>query len=1038
MIINLHHNFQRDRRGIGTIFGMVFFLLIVMVVFASFMTILNQNTSLQQTVTKSSQMGLDRANEQVTITATSLPMVSANGATVTVNCNLTNTGTLPVQIVRLWVKDLSIDTSGNLLISSSNVILQEGLYWICNQPVTVQGANSGDSFIFWFETARGNQFTLQQSSVVSGTSGGNVSQSSISGLSEIGSLLFNWSNFTYYDFGSNAITSGSTSLSQATQVRGVTVTDNHNILLAVPIFNADPSQQDVTLTRISYLYANREQTGHSNVDFIASIANISGSSSTYYSSFSAQVLKYNQTTMIYFGPISWSENLEQLNLVLFGYYSTPGASYGVSYGQNIPFVPLLFTSASGVVQIQITSNPSGTGFVTVDGNPISTPQTFSWSPGSTHILGSYPTVSGPTSTQYAWQNWSGGSFGNSTSQSYTYTVPASAETLTANYITQYQVSFASNPTAYGTTTPSGSQWANAGSIAITAASNNGYSFSSWAATGSITIANTLQAATTATINGPGTLTAGFYASLNHLTLTGSPVSTTAGQNFGSNNFQVTAYDTTGNIMTSYSGQVYYTSTDSQATLPYTFSSRYTFVPADNGVHTFLGPGFNLKTSGQMTITITDLSAAVSTTSSLITVNAASASILTVSGFPSSVTAGNPGSIIVTAKDAYGNTVTSYTGTVHISSSDAQAALPANYAFTAGDNGLHTFSNGVTLKTAGSQLITATDTVTGSITGSETGITVNPNAAISLTVTGFLSPVATGTTGSITVTAKDAYGNTATGYLGTVKITSSDGAATLPANYQFTSGNNGVYTFTNGVTLKTKGTQSITATDTVTGSITGSQSGIVVYNQVVLLSAGTGSGTTGNPTPAYPTGLQANDLIMMQVTVRDTSTTPTTPAGFTLLYGPDSSGTGRQWIYYKFATGSESGTLTVTIGNSACKVARMYAFRNVALSSFTEGTVYGSNAGSTTISAQSVATSGNGRLAVSFVLTTYSNTVPAFSGQTGGTWAVGDTGFTTTSGSRGSVQLETATMATGGTISGGSCSIGTSASWGVRAFALVPL
>ncbi|MGQ9719231.1 MAG: hypothetical protein ACUVWK_05280, partial [Nitrososphaerales archaeon] len=107
-----------------------------------------------------------------------------------------------------------------------------------------------------------------------------------------------------------------------------------------------------------------------------------------------------------------------------------------------------------------------------------------------------------------------------------------------------------------------------------------------------------------------------------------------------------------------------------------------------------------------------------------------------------------------------------------------------------------------------------------------------------------------------------------------------------------------------------------------------------YNQVTFVSAGTGSGVAGDPKPAYPTGLQANDLILLQVTVRSTTATVTTPSGFTLLYGPDSTGTGRQWIYYKFATGSESGTITVDQSGTTCAIARMYAFRNVALSSFT--------------------------------------------------------------------------------------------------------
>ena len=154
---------------------------------------------------------------------------------------------------------------------------------------------------------------------------------------------------------------------------------------------------------------------------------------------------------------------------------------------------------------------------------------------------------------------------------------------------------------------------------------------------------------------------------------------------------------------------------------------------------------------------------------------------TVSGFPSSATAGKGASFTVTAKNTDGTTDTAYTGVVHFTSSDAQAALPADYTFTAADAGVHAFS--ATLKTAGTQSITATDTMTASVTGSEAGITVNPAAASTMTVAGFPSPIIAGVAGSLTVTLKDPYGNRATGYTGTVHFTSSDRKASLPANYQ---------------------------------------------------------------------------------------------------------------------------------------------------------------------------------------------------------------------------------------------------------------
>src|SRR2546423_8620730 len=90
----------------------------------------------------------------------------------------------------------------------------------------------------------------------------------------------------------------------------------------------------------------------------------------------------------------------------------------------------------------------------------------------------------------------------------------------------------------------------------------------------------------------------------------------------------------------------------------------------------------------------------------------------------STTAGNAFNVTVTALDAYGNTDTGYTGTVTFTSGDGQAVLPANYTFVGGDAGVHTFTNGVTLKSAGSQTVTGTATVTSSITGTSGTITVH--------------------------------------------------------------------------------------------------------------------------------------------------------------------------------------------------------------------------------------------------------------------------------------------------------------------------
>ena len=90
--------------------------------------------------------------------------------------------------------------------------------------------------------------------------------------------------------------------------------------------------------------------------------------------------------------------------------------------------------------------------------------------------------------------------------------------------------------------------------------------------------------------------------------------------------------------------------------------------------------------------------------------------------PATAAAGTPITLTVTALDASDVTATAYAGTVHFTSTDAGATLPADTTLS---NGAGTFS--VTLQTAGSQTITATDA--SAITGTSNGITVTVPAVL---------------------------------------------------------------------------------------------------------------------------------------------------------------------------------------------------------------------------------------------------------------------------------------------------------------------
>src|SRR5439155_7860425 len=147
---------------------------------------------------------------------------------------------------------------------------------------------------------------------------------------------------------------------------------------------------------------------------------------------------------------------------------------------------------------------------------------------------------------------------------------------------------------------------------------------------------------------------------------------------------------------------------------------------------------------------------------------------------------------------------------------------------------------VTLKTAGSQTLTATDVSDGSkAANTSPSLMVNVGTFVKLQL---LSPgetaapgTASGKTGTtlaqnagtafnINVNAVDANWNVVTNVTHTMGITSSDSNATLPANAALVSGTKAF-----GVTLKTVGTQTLTASDLTNPAIQQSSNPAIQVN-----------------------------------------------------------------------------------------------------------------------------------------------------------------------------------------------------------------
>ena len=267
-----------------------------------------------------------------------------------------------------------------------------------------------------------------------------------------------------------------------------------------------------------------------------------------------------------------------------------------------------------------------------------------------------------------------------------------------------------------------------------------------------------------------------------------------------------------------------------------------------------------------------------TTQPTVNVTAGAATRLALTGL-ANATAGAQQTATLTLRDAYNNVATGYRGTVALTSTDAQAALPAPVTFGAANAGTTTV--GVTLKTAGSQTVTAADSTAPALTNTASiAITAAGIHGISVgyspTLVGYQTPTLVAFPGdggvftSCGAAPYDAYGNTAT-FSGKFKWSATDPYAKMPGSAPTCVGtacsetvpvSPGIYL---GCFFGTQGNQTVTASDPASG-ISGtigidvlgprptddgytflnpSHSGTSVYTMNVVKNDKQTSGLTGN-------------------------------------------------------------------------------------------------------------------------------------------------------------------------------------------------
>jgi len=268
--------------------------------------------------------------------------------------------------------------------------------------------------------------------------------------------------------------------------------------------------------------------------------------SLYISTYGEGVLVYPNFSIDSLpGTINGYTNVNNLNLTIngqpiniyeghFRVFLKPG-NYTLSYLLNgVAKTITIDVKPMGTYNISINATPLQNYTITFTelGLPAGTQWSVTFNGSTRSSTASNITFTGVPAGNYTWNATSIIAVGSGTryvaqTSSGTISVPT-ASSVSLHYVKQYMVTV--QPTAGGSTSPSGTSWYDAGStVTITAVPAPGYEFVGWETNSSITFTNSSSATTNMTVNSAGTVVALFKAvptSTTTSTVTSTTTSTT--------------------------------------------------------------------------------------------------------------------------------------------------------------------------------------------------------------------------------------------------------------------------------------------------------------------------------------------------------------------------------------------------------------------------------------------------------------------------------------------------------------------------------
>jgi len=325
----------KGKRGFSSVVGSVFMVLIMSVLASSyFVYTLSQNTAYNTAVEQRNQLAESVKAENLQCENTTYTAYANNN--VNINANITNTGSISVQFITLWICVTNNTWAGAYNWSKlTNANLQPGNVYSLSINLPVSGVikDYNYSYASWLVTSKGNTVALQKQLV----SSDNIIIAAVA--QGIGSVSFNFEQFWHYDF--NGIPAQETSLPSIAP-QNYTVSKSKYNVFHVTITDFDLLKNDIILNGNSSMYMIATQNSGGSVKYtVWNLLNCTNGK-LYPTSGVQVLLNYSRPTDVYFG-CQMDNKIDAgatypVNILLSG---TKGSN---DWGQNIPFVSLYVTS----------------------------------------------------------------------------------------------------------------------------------------------------------------------------------------------------------------------------------------------------------------------------------------------------------------------------------------------------------------------------------------------------------------------------------------------------------------------------------------------------------------------------------------------------------------------------------------------------------------------------------------------------------------------------------------------------------------------